>query len=107
MNKKIDDIRKMKKNGVFKNYIEYIVFPYYKNLVPGTKLNFTFPITILGRMDQVKVLPYMLCMERHTGNLVLNFGFLQRWIQLKKQVGREETDFFMDTKKTKILILKK
>ena len=47
MNKKIDDIRKMKKNGVFKNYIEYIVFPYYKNLVPGTKLNFTFPITIL------------------------------------------------------------
>ena len=47
MNKKIDEIRKMKENGVFKNYIEYMVFPYYKNLVPGTKLNFEFPITIL------------------------------------------------------------
>ena len=47
MDTKINEIRKMKANGVFKNYIEYMVFPYYKNLVPGTKLNFEFPITIL------------------------------------------------------------
>lgn len=47
MNKRVDEIRRMKANGVFKNYIEYMVFPYYKNLVPGTKLNFEFPITIL------------------------------------------------------------
>lgn len=43
----INDIKKMKESGVFKKYIEYIVFPYYKNLVPGTKINLTFPITIL------------------------------------------------------------
>lgn len=45
--KEIDDIKKMKENGIFKKYIEYIAFPYYKNLVPGTKINFDFPITIL------------------------------------------------------------
>ena len=45
--KDINDIKKMKESGVFKKYIEYIVFPYYKNLVPGTKINLTFPITIL------------------------------------------------------------
>lgn len=47
MDKNINEIRNMKANGVFKNYIEYIVFPYYKNLVPGTRINFEFPITIL------------------------------------------------------------
>lgn len=38
MNKDINDIKRMKEKGLFKNYIEYIVFPYYKNLVPGQKL---------------------------------------------------------------------
>ena len=47
MNKDINDIKRMKEKGLFKNYIEYIVFPYYKNLVPGTKINLKFPITIL------------------------------------------------------------
>lgn len=47
MNREIMEIKKMKENGVFKNYIEYMVFPYYKNLVPGSKINFEFPITIL------------------------------------------------------------
>ena len=47
MQETIDTISNMKKNGVFKNYIEYIVFPYYKNLVSGTKLNFSFPLTVL------------------------------------------------------------
>jgi len=37
----------MKANGILKKYIEYIVFPYYKNLAPGTKINLDFPITIL------------------------------------------------------------
>ena len=47
MDKEIDTIKNMKENGAFKKYIEYIVFPYYKNLVPGTKINLEFPITIL------------------------------------------------------------
>lgn len=50
MNKDINDIKRMKEKGLFKNYIEYIVFPYYKNLVPGTKINLKFPITILERV---------------------------------------------------------
>ncbi len=45
-----DDIKiieKMKENGVFKNYIEYIDFPFYKNLIRHTKINFDFPVTVL------------------------------------------------------------
>lgn len=44
---KIDDIRNMKENGVFKNYIEYIQFPSYKNMERGTRINFSYPITVL------------------------------------------------------------
>ena len=44
---KILTIQKMKEKNVFKNYIEYIQFPFFKNLMPGTRINFTFPITIL------------------------------------------------------------
>lgn len=47
MYKRINDIKRMKENGVFEKYIEYMVFPYYKNLVPGSRINFTFPLTIL------------------------------------------------------------
>lgn len=43
----IEVLSGMKSNGAFKKYIEYIVFPYYKNLVPNTRINFDFPITIL------------------------------------------------------------
>lgn len=43
----ISDIRKIKESGVFENYIEYIVFPFYKNLNKGTRINFEFPLTVL------------------------------------------------------------
>ena len=43
----IETIQDMKEHGVFKNYIEYIVFPFYKNLIEGTRINFTFPLTVL------------------------------------------------------------
>lgn len=43
----IDTIQSMKEKGVFENYIEYIEFPFYKNLFPRTRINFTFPMTIL------------------------------------------------------------
>ena len=74
MDKEIDTIKNMKENGAFKKYIEYIVFPYYKNLVPGTKINLEFPIT----MDQEKVQLYMLYMVRLIGKHVQIFGFLQK-----------------------------
>ena len=47
MNTKIETLRRMKQKGVFEKYIEYIVFPYYKNLVPNSKISFDFPVTIL------------------------------------------------------------
>lgn len=34
---KLNTISRMKERGVFNNYIEYMVFPYYKNLVPNTR----------------------------------------------------------------------
>ena len=37
----------MKKGGAFDKYIEYMVFPYYKNLVPSTKIEFNYPLTVL------------------------------------------------------------
>ena len=42
----IETLVKMKENGVFKNYIEYIDFPFYKNMVKRTRINFTFPLTV-------------------------------------------------------------
>lgn len=79
MDKEIDTIKNMKENGAFKKYIEYIVFPYYKNLVPGTKINLEFPITILvGKNGSGKVQLYMLYMVRLIGNHVQISGFLQK-----------------------------
>ncbi len=43
----IDDIHNEKSNGKFENYIEYIQFPCYKSLSPNTKIDFTFPLTML------------------------------------------------------------
>lgn len=37
----------MKADGAFKNYIEYIQFPFYKNLVKNTRVEFQFPLTVL------------------------------------------------------------
>ena len=36
----------MKRNGAFKTYIDYIRFPYYRNLEKNTKINFDFPLTV-------------------------------------------------------------
>ena len=45
--RKLEVIKKMKENSVFNNYIEYIVFPFYKNFEKGTRINFEFPLTVL------------------------------------------------------------
>ncbi|QDX95396.1 hypothetical protein EEL30_25830 [Brevibacillus laterosporus] len=44
----LGNIKQAYQNGAFKNnYIEYITFPYYKNLQSFTTINFTFPFTVL------------------------------------------------------------
>ncbi len=47
LNNNIENLKKMKANNVFHNYIEYIVFPFYKNMKPMTRIEFDFPLTIL------------------------------------------------------------
>lgn len=47
MKELIATITNMKENGVFGKYIEYVDFPFYKNLVPRTRINFEFPMTVL------------------------------------------------------------
>lgn len=49
----IDDLKKMRDgdfahsdNKCFKNYIEYIRFPFYRNIKKDTKITFDFPITV-------------------------------------------------------------
>ncbi|MDB5284386.1 MAG: hypothetical protein JWO06_3461 [Bacteroidota bacterium] len=43
----IAEITQAKAKGSFKNYIEYIRFPYYKNLQLNGKITFDFPLTVL------------------------------------------------------------
>lgn len=43
----VSAILRMKESGVFKNYIEYIQFPFYKNLVAHSRITFGFPMTVL------------------------------------------------------------
>lgn len=47
INENIDKIRLMKDCGKFNNYIEYIVFPHYKNLEQNSRIELKFPMTIL------------------------------------------------------------
>lgn len=41
----ITTIKSMKNNNVFKNYIDYIRFPKFRNLEDNTKISFDFPLT--------------------------------------------------------------
>lgn len=43
----IQEIHEEKIKGRFKNYIEYIQFPKYKNLIENTRIDFSFPLTML------------------------------------------------------------
>ena len=42
----IDILRKIKINGQFKNYIDFIQFPYYRNIEIDTRITFDFPLTV-------------------------------------------------------------
>lgn len=42
----ISDIQGMKDRGVFREYIDYIRFPFYRNLEQNTKITFDFPFTV-------------------------------------------------------------
>ncbi len=43
---KIEIIKKIFQGKQFKNYIEYITFPYYRNLKEFTQITFDFPLTV-------------------------------------------------------------
>lgn len=42
----INEISSMKARGAFQNYIEYIQFPYFRNLEKNTRITFDFPLTV-------------------------------------------------------------
>ncbi|MBI2722479.1 MAG: AAA family ATPase [Bacteroidetes bacterium] len=42
----ITQLTTMKANKAFKNYIEYIQFPYFRNLEKDTRITFDFPLTV-------------------------------------------------------------
>lgn len=42
----IDEILRMKSRNAFRNYIDYIQFPYFRNLDKHTRINFDFPLTV-------------------------------------------------------------
>ena len=44
--KLLDTIRLMKARGAFRNYIDYIQFPYFRNLEKSTRITFDFPLTV-------------------------------------------------------------
>jgi predicted ATPase len=43
---KIVQLKGMKESGQFKFCIDYIRYPFYKNIIQDTKINFDFPITV-------------------------------------------------------------
>jgi predicted ATPase len=42
----IDTIHAIKSSGVFKNYIDFIQFPYYRNVEIDTRITFDFPLCV-------------------------------------------------------------
>lgn len=42
----INEINRMKARSAFKNYIDYIQFPYFRNLEKNTRISFEFPLTV-------------------------------------------------------------
>ena len=50
MKEKLDDLiqicENLKENEVFKKYIEFIQFPFYRNLEIDTRITFDFPLTV-------------------------------------------------------------
>lgn len=44
--KLIEEIRQIKARNAFKNYIEYIQFPFFRNLEANTEIIFNFPLTV-------------------------------------------------------------
>ncbi len=42
----IPELFRMKARNAFRNYIEYIQFPYFRNLEKDTRINFDFPLTV-------------------------------------------------------------
>ena len=97
IHEKVISIQQMKENGCLKNYIEYIQFPFYKNLVRNTRINFTFPMPVLiGKIVVGKVQHYMHYLELHKDIHVEIFCSQQKLIQMLKVVIK--TDIFMDTR---------
>lgn len=47
LNKQIQQLTQLRNNNVHKKYIEYIRYPYFRNLEENTKITFDFPITFL------------------------------------------------------------
>ena len=43
----VSDLKKMKARGAFHVFIDYIVFPRFRNIAPDTRIEFGFPLTVL------------------------------------------------------------
>lgn len=47
MKEEINTLSQLRSNAVYKQYIEYIRYPFFRNLVENTRIDFDFPITFL------------------------------------------------------------
>ena len=45
--KLVAELKSLKAKGAFKTFIDYIVFPRYRNIAPDTRIDFGYPITVL------------------------------------------------------------
>lgn len=104
----IEVLSGMKSNGAFKKYIEYIVFPYYKNLVPNTRINFDFPITILvGKNGSGKSSTLHALYGAPYNKSCSDFWFNTEVDPIEETKEKGRNRFFMDIKKTIMTRLRK
>lgn len=103
----IETIKRMKNRGVFINYIEYIDFPFYKNLIPRTRINFEFPMTVLiGKNGSGKSSTLHALFGAPQGYTCSDFWFSTDVRSYEQRAGIEIV-IFMDILKIRIVILKR
>jgi hypothetical protein len=72
----VGEVKKMKAKGAFTTFIDYIVFPRYRNISPDARISFEFPLTVLvGQNGSGKTAVLQALFGAPTGSSVSRWWF--------------------------------